>query len=121
MAKPTRRPIRLDQFKEQLEEVGIGNLQEIQLSKTESVWIRLGNNINQDDAEEFLDRVRAASDSKEAALVVLDYYPHASAEEQWEKYSAAGGTADELAAIWASATADQQETLGKLRPKRSSN
>ncbi|MBM6622672.1 hypothetical protein JTF08_13735 [Micrococcaceae bacterium RIT802] len=120
MAKqPIRRPIRFDQFNKQLDDVGVGNLQEVQLSKDESIWIRLGNSIDQDDAEEFQARMRNAADSEEVALVVLDYYDGATAEEQWELFKSKGGTADRLAALFASATAQQQEDLGKLRPKRS--
>lgn len=120
MAKQARmRPIRFDQFKEQLEEVGIGNLQEVILSKTESVWIRLGNTIDEDDAEEFMGRLRGASESIDAAMVVLDYYPQATAEEQWALLESHGYTSDQLAALWTAATTDQKERLGELRPRRS--
>lgn len=120
MAKNERmRPIRFDQFKKQLEEVGIGNLQEVNLTKTDSIWIRLGNTIDEPDGDEFMDRLRGAADSTEAAMVVLDYYPDATAEEQWELFEANEGTADQLAALWQAATMDQRERLGELRPRRS--
>mgnify|MGYP003598765381 CR=1 FL=1 len=115
----TIRPIRFDQFKKQLEEVGIGNLQPIELSKDETIYIRLGNSIDADDTEEFTNKLMYAEDSKAAALIILGYYPGATAEEQWEKFEAVGGTADQLATLFAAATTDQQEKLGKLRPKRS--
>lgn len=120
MAKnPGLRPIRFDQFKEQLEEVGIGNLQEVQLSKEDSIWMRLGNSIDEEDADDFQARLRGAADSKECAMVVLDYYPKATAEEQFALFESYGGTADKLATLYGAATLDQQERLGKLRPRRS--
>lgn len=130
MAKaPKSRAIRFDQFNEQLDEVGISNLQEVMLSKTESVFIRLGNSIDKKDADEFQARIRNARESEDVAKVVLDYYPASEdpeefeegerGEAQWETFSAHGGTADRLAALWHSATYDQQEQLGKLRPRRS--
>lgn len=113
------RPIRFDQFKKQLDEAGMNNMQEVQLDKDTSIWIRLGNGIDSDDAKDFEARLAGALDSKEVALTVLDYYPERSAEEQWELFEAAGGTADTLAALWTAATVDQRERLGKLRPRRS--
>ena len=113
------RPIRFDQFKDQLEEVGIGNLQEVQLSKEDSVWIRLGNSIDEDDADDFQARLRGAANSLECAMIVLDYYPKATAEEQWALFESHCGTADKLATLYGAATIDQQERLGKLRPRRS--
>lgn len=118
-SKSAIRPIRLDQFQEQLEQVGISNLQEIQLSKDESVFIRLANSIDADDSEEFESRMRSAATSKDIALVVLDYYDGATADEQWEKFERAGGTADQLALIFRGATNDQAEKLGNLKPRRS--
>lgn len=113
------RPIRFDQFKDQLEEVGIGNLQEVMLTKDESIWIRLGNSIDEEDADEFQARLRGAANSEECALIVLDYYPKATAEEQYALFKSHGGTADKLATLYGAATIDQQERLGKLRPRRS--
>lgn len=119
MSNAKLRPIRFDQFKKQLDEVGLGNLQEVQLDANTSIWIRLGNSIDSDDADEFQARIRNANDSKDVALIVLGYHPEHSADEQWDLFEAAGGTPDQLAALWSSATADQQERLGKLRPRRS--
>lgn len=113
------RVIRLDQFNEQLEETGISNFQEVMLSKDHSIWVRLGNSIDREDAKEFADRMADATTSEEIALVVLDYREDVTAEEQWEAFKAAGGTADRLAMIYRSATTEQQERLGNLRPRRS--
>lgn len=113
-----QRPIRFDQFKKQLEEVGVENLQEIELSQTESIWIRLGNSIDSDDAEEFQDRLDRARDSSEVSMIILDYYDGATAEDQWKLYESYGGTADQLAVIFTSATRDQADRLGKLRLRR---
>lgn len=133
MAKNTSskklRPIRFDQFAQQLEEVGIGNLQEVQLSKTESIYVRLGNSIDTDDADDFQSRLRSADESEDVAKIVLDYYPATTdpdeyedgerGEAQWQTFVQHGGTADKLAALWSAATADQKERLGELRPRRS--
>lgn len=129
MAKPEKlRPIRFDQFNKQLEEVGINNLQEVQMSKDVSVYIRLGNSIDTEDTDEFEDRIRDAEDSEEVAKIALDYYPETSdpdkfeplerGEVQWEIFKEHGGTADKMAALWSASTAEQRERLGKLRPKR---
>lgn len=130
MAKnPKSRAIRFDQFSEQLEEVGVSNLQEVQMAKDVSVYIRLGNSIDQGDADEFQARIRSSETSEDVAKVVLDYYPATTdpdeydegerGEAQWQTFTEHGGTADRLAALFSSATADQQERLGKLRPRRS--
>lgn len=119
MAIKKLRPIRFDQFTKQLEEVGVGNLQEIQLSKEDSIWIRLGNSIDADDADEFDAKLRACDTSEEVAMLVLGYKPDVDAEDQWDLFVSHGGTADRLAALYAAATADQAEQLGKLRPRRS--
>lgn len=113
------RPIRFDQFKRQLDEVGVKNLQEIQMSETDSIWIRLGNSIDAEDADEFNQRLDDAADAEEVAMVLLDYYPEATADEQWKIYTKHGGTADQLSIIFANATSEQAERLGKLRLKRS--
>lgn len=115
----TTRPIRFDQFKRQLEDVGVKNLQEVKMNETESVWIRLGNSIDVEDADEFNNRLEDAADAEEVAMVILDYYPEATAEEQWKTFTKHGGTADQLSIIFANATSEQAERLGKLRLKRS--
>lgn len=113
------RPIRFDQFQKQLDEVGVKNLQEITMSADESVYIRLGNSIDAEDAEEFNDRLNDAADAEEVAMVILDYYPEKTAAEQWEIFTRNGGTADQLSIIFASATSEQAERLGKVRLRRS--
>lgn len=116
--KTTKRAIRFDQFNKQIEEAGVENLQEIEMSQTESIYIRLGNGIDQDDQEEFDERMNAAEDSKEVAMIVLDYYEGATAQEQWDIFERHGGTADRLGVLFASATSDQAQRLGKIRPRR---
>lgn len=129
MAKNERlRPIRFDQFEKQLEEVGINNVQEVQMTKEVSVYIRLGNSIDAEDTDDFELRMADAGDSEEVAKIVLDYYPETTdpdefeplerGEKQWEIFKEHGGTADKMAALWAASTAEQRERLGKLRPKR---
>ena len=116
--KSKMRPIRFDQFQKQLEEIGISNLQEVQLSAEESIFIRLGNSIDSEDEEDFQNRLVNAADTRDACLVILDYYDKATAEEQMDLYESHGGTPDQLAALFGSATADQKDRLGKLRPRR---
>lgn len=119
MAKQTKRsPIRFDQFTKQVEEAGVENLQEIQMSKEESIFIRLGNGIDADDQVEFEQRMEDAEDSKEVAMIVLDYYDGATAQEQWEIFEKHGGTADRLGILFASASEDQRQRMGKIRPRR---
>jgi len=123
MAKNTKsaatRPIRFDQFKKQVAEAGVENLQKIEMSADEAVYIRLGNGIYADDQEEFEERLREAESNEETALIVLDYYPGATAEEQWDTFTRLGGTADDLALLFANATREQAERLGKIRTRRS--
>lgn len=126
------RPIRFDQFNEQLEEAGIENLQEVQLNKEDSIWIRLGNSIDQEDTEDFEQRLAEAEDSEAAAVVVLDYYPPTSDPDEYEPgergrkqfdlFQELGGekaTADRLMTLFANASRDQVDRLGKIRPRRS--
>lgn len=123
MAKKTtnsarRSPIRFDQFNKQIEEAGVEHLQEIEMSADESIFIRLGNGIDQDDQDEFEQRMEDAEDSEEVARIVLDYYPGKTSDEQWEIYTRLGGTADRLGIIYAAATNDQMQRMGKIRPRR---
>lgn len=112
------RPIRYEEFSKQLDEVGAGNMQEVQLSADESIWIRLGNGIDAPDQDEFMERIQAAEGSRETAIIVLDYHAGTTGEQQLELFEKHGGTPDRLAALWAAATRDQAERLGKLRIKR---
>lgn len=117
--KHQSKTIRFDRFKEQLEEVGVNELQAVELSTEDTIYMRLGVSINGGDEDDaFNERMRWAKDSRSAALIVLDYYDGATAEEQLATLERHGGTPDELAVLWASATRDKQEELGKVRPRR---
>lgn len=120
MAKPNKkRPIRMDQFVKQLEDSGINELEEIQVTKDDSVWIRLGVGVEVEKTMEFVERVQATDTAEEAALVILGEHPTFTAEEQRDKVIAAGWTDEQLVALWAAATSDMRDEMGKLRPKRS--
>lgn len=120
MAKPTKkRPIRMDQFVRQLEESGIDELEEVQVSKDESVWIRLSVGLEIEKTQEFIERVQATDTAEEAALVILGEHPTISAEEQREKVLAAGWTDEQLVALWGASSSAMRDEMGKLRPKRS--
>lgn len=118
MAKNLNKPIRYDEFSKQLDEVGISNMQEVKLSETASIWMRLGNGIDAPDQEEFLERINNAEGTRETAIIVLDYHPGTTGEEQLAVFEQYGGTPDRLAALWAAATRDQAERLGKLKVRR---
>lgn len=121
------RKVRLDQFRKQLDEVGIGELQEVEIAKEVSVFIRLGVSVeSNEETEEFAKRVDDAANSRDLAVVLLDYYPAEGNENdgtagaaQLETLEEHGGTADVLAALWAASTQAAREELGKLRPRRS--
>ncbi len=120
MAKPTKkRPIRMDQFVKQLEEAGIEDLETVEVSQDESVYIRLGVGVDIEKTEAFMDKIRASDSGEETALVILGEHPTISAEEQREKLHTAGWKDEQLIAVWGAATADMRDTMGKLRPKRS--
>lgn len=120
MAKPQKnRPIRFDQFKKQLSESGIDELQEIELAQDEVVYIRLGVGIDVEATQEFMERVREAETEDEACLEILRHHPGHDAQEQLDRVKAAGYTGAELIALWGAATADMRDRMGKLRPKRS--
>jgi|GEM_PF-3951809 len=122
MAKtPKIRSVRFDQFKKQLAEVDVDSLQRVELSAEAAVYIRLGLNLGGDDGEfrDFMGGIEAADDAEQIAMLVLGYYPDASADEQWATFEAAGGEAHELVALWGASTAARRDELGKLRPRRS--
>lgn len=120
MAKSnSARPIRMDQFKKQLEDTGIGILQKVELGPGNIVELRLGINLDSEPDDEFLTKVRSAENPTEMALLVLQPDETHDAEQQLQRVLEAGFTAGELGALWAAATAEQQEALGKLRPRRS--
>lgn len=125
MAKPIRRAVDFAQFNKQLDDAGIDNIERVHLGHNEDgsvaeIFVRLGNNIDAEDGETFQARLEACETSKEVALVVLDYHPDGTttADQQWELFTAHGGTADRLAALYATLTREQQDRLGKLRARR---
>ena len=112
------RPIRFDRFKKQLQEVGVENLQKVEFSEDEFVLIRLGNGYGCEDQKEFDERLNNAFDDEEHAMVLLDYNPDMSAEEQWKICERFGCEAEDLALIFFNATREQAERLGKLNLRR---
>ncbi|QEP08733.1 hypothetical protein [Glutamicibacter sp. ZJUTW] len=111
--------IRMDQFVKQLDEVGVGELQKVEVSKDSAVWIKLNVGIDSADIKAFHDKVMAADTSEEAALEILNHHPSISAEDQLKTYLDAGYTTDQLVAVWAAAGASMRDEMGKVRPKRS--
>jgi len=122
MAKPQKaRPIRLDQFRKQLEDSGVNDLQEIQLGPgdDDKVFVRLGFDVDSEKLEEFMNRVNAAEDSESAALVILDYHDELTAEDQLARVRESDYSFAELVAAWGSATGELRERMGKIKPRRS--
>ncbi|WNM27554.1 hypothetical protein RN607_00710 [Demequina capsici] len=122
MAKNRKpQPIRFNQFRKQLADQGIDDLEEIILDDDTSIFIRLGINLagDEDDFDDFMAGVRAAEEKEELCKIILGFYEHKSADEQYKIYTDFGGKPHELVALWGTATAARQEALGKLRPRRS--
>ena len=120
MAKmqPTK-PIKFNQFKQQLEEVGVNELQALQFGTgpDETIYLRLGVGIELDETEAFRSRVDQAESELEAATEILSHHPTLTAEEQLEIAHSHGATNSEIVAVWATATAEMRERMGKLRPR----
>lgn len=112
------RPIRFDRFKKQLEDVGVENLQRVDFSDDDFVLIRLGNGYGCADQKDFEQRLENAVDDEDNALVILDYNPDKTAEEQWEICQKYGCTAEDLALIFFNASREQQERMGKINLRR---
>lgn len=118
-ARPkTPQKVVFQEFTAQLEEAGITTLQEIELSDTESVWIRLGSTVDTDDNDEFAARLEACEGPLDLARVILDYHPEITAEEQLETYQKYG-TPEQLAVLFTSLSGEQAERLGKVKVRRS--
>lgn len=119
MAKPQkRRPIRMDQFVKQLDEVGVTDLQAVELNQDTTVYMLLGVGVDVEKVMGLRDRVQTAETSDEAAEAILDYHPERSGEEQLAMVKEAGWTSDQIVALQGAATADMRDEMGKLRPKR---
>lgn len=111
--------IRMDQFVKQLEEIGVDDLQPIEVAQGVQVWIKLGVGLDVEEAQGFNKRVQASETSEEAALEILGHHSSISAEAQLQTVLDNGWTAAHLVAIWGAATATQREEMGKVRAKRS--
>ena len=120
MSKNVRlRPVRLDQFTEQLEEIGVSDLLPVELGENQPpVKLRLGVTYNRDDHADFMRRLKDAAGAREAALVMLDYNPDEDAEDALARVEAAGYTPDQLGFLFAAETSALQERLGNVRPRR---
>jgi hypothetical protein len=116
--------MRLDQFKEQLEEAGLDGLQPIEIGRGEYVHIRLGITVDETpEHQAFLRAVKDAGedgDQRETALLVLGALDdREKAEADLERFEEAGGTPGTLMVMWSAATRDQNEALGKIKSRRS--
>lgn len=120
-ASRANRPVRFDQFKKQVQELGISDecLQRIDFTEDESVVIRLGAGYNSEDHEAFIEELQDAVTDEEKAMVLLSYNKDMSAEQQWEICQKHGCTAGDLAVIFANATRELEESMGKIRLRRS--
>ena len=124
MAKPQKaRPIRFDQFRKQLEEVGVNELQEVELDGDGSkIYIRLGVGVDAEATNRFMERFQEAETLEDTALEILGHHPDRTAQEQYdllhEKWPGEDTDA-QLIALWSTATNDMRERMGKLRPRRS--
>lgn len=110
--------IRMDQFVKQLDEVGVGELQKVEVSKDSAIWIKLGVGIDGEGLMEFRNKVLKSDTSEEAALEILGHHPSISAEDQLKTYLDAGFESDQLVALWLSAGEAMRDELGKVRPKK---
>lgn len=124
MAKPQKtRPIRFDQFKQQLDEVGIKELEVVELNGDgDRIYLRLGVGIDVEETQEFMEKVQGCETEKEAVLEILGHHPTISAEEQYELFHENNPHEEadaQLIALWGAATGDMRDRMGKLRPKRS--
>lgn len=112
-----RRAVRMDRFKNQLAEnvLGPDGLIELEVADGEKVSIRLPLLLNEGD--DYAERIEAASQNggEAIALVLLGGHPDRSAEEQWDTWTGAGYTADDLAIAYHVEMADARERLGKFR------
>lgn len=121
MAQKKKRAIRMDQFVKQLDEIGISDLQEVELDGETSVFMLLGVGVDIEKSMDVRARVDAAENADEAAEAILDYHPdpEITGLVQLQRVKDAGWKPDQIVALWGVASADMREEMGKLRPKRS--
>lgn len=115
MATSKRRVVRMDEFSKQLEEnvIGPDHLVEVEAAPGKSVWIKIPINLEDDD--DYTDRLSAADAAAEMALVVLSGHPSLTAEQQWETWTSAGLTANDLVVVFGAETTAARERLGNFR------
>lgn len=93
-----KRKVNAVQFQKQFEEqvIGPGSLVEIALNsaETESVWIKVPFNLDDDD--DYVRLVSSQTTSEDMAMVILGQHPDYSAEDQWAKVVAAGWSAKDV-------------------------
>ena len=112
-----KRKINAVAFDKQMAEQVIADdsLLEIQANAagTESVWAKVPFNL--DEGDDYLARLSACSTGEEMALLMLSFYPGASADEQWEKWTAAGLDAKLLTNIVGAARSEAEERAKNFR------
>lgn len=111
----TRRVVRMDEFRKQIDEAVIGadHLVEVEAAPGKSVWIKIPLNLAEDD--DYPARLQAASTGKDLALVILSGRPGVTAQEQWETWSDAGWDENDLAVVFGTENKAAQERLGNFR------
>lgn len=113
--------INIAQFERQYEENVIGNdgLRPIEIPNFGTVWIKIPldkDNIVGSVAEEVRDRMVACGDDQEAAaLVILDYHPDVSAEDQLALWKESGRTAGWLLHVWQMTSSEVAEKRNDFR------
>ena len=112
-----KRKINAVAFAKQMSEQVIGDdsLVEIQVNAagTESVWAKVPFNL--DEGDDYLAKLSACSTGEEMALLMLGFYPGASAEEQWATWTAAGNDAKLLTNIIGAARSEAEERAKNFR------
>lgn len=112
-----RRRIRMDRFNAQIAEKVIGpdSLVELEIDKGQYVTVKLPVLLHEDD--DFTDRIAAAQDGggDAIALVIMDFDPTRTAEEQLKAWKDAGLTSRDLAVVYAAETNEARERLGNFR------
>ena len=92
MARVKHRKINAVAFAAQLTEhvIAPDSLAEVFVDRAEttSVWVKVPFNL--DEGDDYMRKIASGNTSEEIALEMLAHHPGASAEEQWETWTAAG-------------------------------
>jgi hypothetical protein len=118
-----QRTVRLDKFRQQIAESVIGNdnLVRVEFGPEDRDFINIliPDMLGQEETKGFNDRLEEARESDDAerniALLILSGGPEDSAEEQLERWTAAGNDIAELAIIWGVERRRVSEALGNFR------